>query len=218
VNVQDSFKWPQLIAFLVVLPPWIWLAVRTQHCLQVITMHSIPFAKRTIQLTKILALIVGAGGVFGAANDMGMPWFVAILPPATVIFFAFRERVVGVIPPKPIQNESGYQPSWNEYRLLRSAYKRSWTWFGGAFLTLILMGAFADKLPNAVQIGLFALCLGAVFGSIAVISLKQLKLSRWPCPRCGCAFGGFWGTLWLPKNCVYCGLPKEVNVSSQANS
>ena len=213
MNFQGSFKLPQLIAFLVVLPPWIWLAVRTQHCLQVITMHSIPFAKRTIQLTKILALIVGAGGVFGAANDLGTPWFVAILPSATVIFFAFRERVVGVIPQKPIQNESGYERSWNEYRRVRSAYKRSWAWFGGAFLTLILMRTFADKLPNAVQIGFFALCLGAVFSSIAVISLKQLKLSRWPCPRCGCAFGGFWGTPWLPKNCVYCGLQKGANAN-----
>jgi hypothetical protein len=38
------------------------MAVRTQHCLKIITVHSIPFAKRTIWLLKTLALIVGVGG------------------------------------------------------------------------------------------------------------------------------------------------------------
>lgn len=52
-----------LMAPLVVLPPWIWLAVRTQHCLQVITAHSVPFSKRTIWLVKALAVFVGAGGL-----------------------------------------------------------------------------------------------------------------------------------------------------------
>jgi len=70
------------------------------------------------------------------------------------------------------------------------------------------MRAFADRLPNAAQIGLLALCRCALFASLAVISFKQLKLARWPCPRCGCAFGGFRGKVWLQNNCAYCGLPK----------
>jgi len=75
VNFQDSSpqKWLPAIASLVVLPPWIWLAVRTKNCLQVITVHSIPFPKRTIWLIKILALIIGAGGVFGVTTELGTP-------------------------------------------------------------------------------------------------------------------------------------------------
>jgi hypothetical protein len=66
VNPQNGLleKWLPLVAPLLVLPPWIWLAVRTQHCLQVITVHSIPFPKRTIWLVKTLALIVAVGGNF----------------------------------------------------------------------------------------------------------------------------------------------------------
>ena len=63
-----------LIAPLIVLPPWIWMAVRTQHCLQIITAHTIPIVKRTIWLVKTLALIVGVGGLFGAVVQVGMPW------------------------------------------------------------------------------------------------------------------------------------------------
>lgn len=153
------------IASLVVLPPWIWLAVRTKNCLQAITAHSIPFPKRTIWLIKMLALIIGAGGVLGAAPELGMPWLVAI----------------GV--------------------------------------ALILVAAFADRLPKTVQIGLFPLCLVAAIAAIAVMSYRQLKWLRWPCPRCGCAFRGLWRP-WLPRNCVYCGLPREGNAIdfSHANS
>jgi hypothetical protein len=67
-----------LVAPLVVLPPWIWMAVRTLRCLQIITVHSIPFAKRTIWLVKTLALIVGVGGLFGAIVQVGMLWLLAI--------------------------------------------------------------------------------------------------------------------------------------------
>jgi hypothetical protein len=65
-------KWLVTIASLIVLPPWVWLAVRTKNCLQVITVRSIPFPKRTIWLIKILALIIGAGGVFGVTTELGM--------------------------------------------------------------------------------------------------------------------------------------------------
>jgi hypothetical protein len=222
VSFQDTSpqKWLPTIASLVVLPPWIWLAVRTKNCLQVITVHSVPFPKRTIWLTKMLALIIGAGGVFGATTELGMPWFLAIVPSATVIFFALRERVREVIPPNPVQDASAYGSSWEQYRKLRIAYLRSCMWSGAAFLSLMVMLAFADELPNAVQIGLFAFCLVALIATGAVAGLQQLKLIRWACPRCGCAFRGFWGRPWMPKNCVYCGLPREGNAIdiSHANS
>ena len=193
------------------------MAVRTKHCLQIITMHSIPYSKRTIWLIKILALIVGAGGIFGAIAEVGMPWFLAILPSGTVIFFALRESVQEIVPPKPVQDASAYQSSWQQYRHLRSTYMRSWRWFGAAFLTLILISALADKLPKTIQIGLFAFCLVALIASVAVISVKRLKWSRWPCPRCGCSFRGSWRP-WLPRRCVYCGLPRGEESAGHAAS
>jgi hypothetical protein len=66
-----------------------------------------------------------------------------------------------------------------------------------------------DHMPKTLQIYVFAFGLLAILASIGFMSLKQLKWLRWPCPRYGCAFRGFWGRPWLPKNCVYCGLPRE---------
>ena len=211
MNPQNGLleKWLPLVAPLLVLPPWIWLALRTQHCLQVITVHSIPFPKRTIWLVKTLALIVAVGGIFGAVAQVGMPWFLAILPGGIVLFFALKESVQDVVPRKPNQDATAYQSSWQMYRNLRGDFIRSWKWFGASSLMLILTAAFADKMPRTVQIGFFAFCVVAVLSSIGVMSLKQLKWLRWPCPRCGCAFRGFWGRPWLPRKCVYCGLPRE---------
>jgi len=189
------------------------MAVRTQHCLQIITVHSIPFAKRAIWLVKALALIVGVGGLFGAVLQAGMPWLLAILPGGIIVFVALKESVQGVVPPKPSQDAAAYQSSWETYRTLRSDFLRSWRWFGASSLILILAAAFADKMHRSIQIGLFTLCIVTFLSSIVVMSLKQLKWLRWPCPRCGCAFRGFWGRLWLPKKCAYCGLPRAENAN-----
>ena len=202
-----------LIAPLIVLPPWIWMAVRTQHCLQIITVHSIPFAKRTIWLVKTLALIVGVGGLFGAVVQVGMPWLLAILPGGFIVFFALKESVQEVMPPKPSQDAAAHQASWETYRTLRSDFLHSGRWFGASFLMLILATAFADKMHRTIQISLFAFCILAVLSSIVVMSLKQLKWLRWPCPRCGCAFRGLWGMLWLPRKCAYCGLPRVASAN-----
>jgi len=211
MSLQDTSpqKWLATIASLIVLPPWVWLAVRTKDCSQVITVRSIPFPRRTIWLIKILALIIGAGGVFGATTELGMSWLFGSVLSGIVIFFALRDTVQDISPSKPVQDASAYQAAWKQYRHLRSTYMRSWIWFGVAFLTLILITAFANRAPKPVQLGLFAFCVVAVFASVVVMGLKQLKWVRWPCPRCGCSFRGFWGRPWLPKTCVYCGLPKE---------
>jgi hypothetical protein len=221
MSLQDTSpqKWLLAIASLIVLPPWVWLAVRTKNCLQVITVRSIPFQKRTIWLIKILALIVGVGGVFGVATELGTPWPFGALLSGVGIFAALKDSVQDISPPKPLQDASTYQAAWKQYWRLRSAYMRSWRWFGVAGLTLILITAFANRPPKPIQLGLFASCVVAVFASIALISLKQLRWVRWPCPRCGCSFRGFWSRPWLPRQCVYCGLPREENaiVNSQAN-
>jgi hypothetical protein len=200
-------KWLPIIVSLVVLPPWIWLAVRTKNCLQAITLHSIPYPRRTIWLIKMLALIIGAGGVLGVTTEMGMPWFLAVVPSAGVVFFALGDRVQEIVPPKPVQHVSAYQASWQQYRRLRTTYMRSCRWFGATGLVLILIAASADELPKTVLPYLFALCLVAMITSTATMTFKQLKWLRWPCPRCGCAFRGLWRP-WLPRNCVYCGLPR----------
>jgi hypothetical protein len=203
-----------LLAAVLVLPPWVWVAVRTKQSLEIITAHSIPHSKRTVWLVKILALIVGAGGVTGAAAQLGMPWFLAIALGALVVFFSLKESVEQIVPPKPSQDEATYQSSWQTYRRLRSDFARSCKWFAASSLALILVTIFADELSRPVLIGLFILCVPAVTYSIVAMTVKQLRWLRWPCPRCGCAFRGFWARPWLPGACVYCGLPRESDVSS----
>jgi hypothetical protein len=142
-----------------------------------------------------------------------MPWLLAILPGGIIVFVALKESVQGVVPPKPTQDAAAYQSSWETYRTLRSGFLRSWRWFGASSLILILYAAFADKMHRTIQIVLFTFRIVAILSSIVVMSLKQLKWLRWPCPRCGCAFRGFWGRLWLPKKCAYCGLPRAENAN-----
>src|SRR5208282_3568965 len=94
----------------------------------------------------------------------------------------------------------------------RSDFLRSWKWFGASLLMLVLVVSFADKVHRNVQVVLFVFCAVAFLSSMIVISIRQLKWLRWPCPRCGCAFRGVWWRPLMPKNCVYCGLPKQENV------
>jgi hypothetical protein len=83
-----------------VCPPWVWLAVRTEQCLRLVTRHSVPFTKRTVWLIIILALIVGARNVAGILADVGIPWFLAIVPAGIIIFFSDSENVSEVVPPE----------------------------------------------------------------------------------------------------------------------
>jgi hypothetical protein len=92
---------------------------------------------------------------------------------------------------------------------LRRDYIRSWRWFVASSLILILSAAFGDYVPRTARIGVFVFGAVAVLAAASFMGVKQLKWLRWPCPRCGSAFRGFWGRPWLPKNCVYCGLPRE---------
>jgi hypothetical protein len=207
-----------LIASMLVYPLWIWLAIYTKHCLQIVTRRSIPFSKRTIWLVKVLALIVGAGGVFAAVDTAGVPWFLAVLPAGLIVYLAIQENVQDLVPPRPPQDTATYQLAWREYWRLRNAALRSWRWFGAAFITTILMTRIADRLSHVVQLALGVICMGAIIGAIAVVNLNLLKWMRWPCPRCGCSFRGFWGRLWLPKSCAYCGLPREEQVKGRIPS
>jgi hypothetical protein len=211
MNFEDSSpqKWMAAIASLLVIPPWIWMAVRTKNCLQFVTAGRIPFPKRTIWLMKVLALVVAAGGASAASADLGMPWILALLPGSIIIFFTLRENVEEIIPSKPAQDPAAYHSSWKRYWMLRSAYTQSLRWVGAAFLFTILILIFATKLPKTVGGILLCLCFVTVVVLVTTSSVRKMKLFRWPCPRCGCSFNGLWNRPWFPKNCVYCGLPRE---------
>jgi len=211
MTFESSFlqTWFPAIGYLIVLPPWIWMSVRTKNCLKFVTMYIIPFSKRTIWLMKILALIVGAGGMFGFATELGMPWYLAILPAGLIIYWSLRENVQEVMPPKPVQASATYQLSWARYWTLRRAYGRSLIWLGAAFPTTIFAMMLADKLPRIIGESLPAVCFVAVVVLATMSGVRQLKFFRWACPRCGCAFNGLWNKPWFPKRCVYCGLPRE---------
>lgn len=194
---------------------WAWAAVRTTQCLRVITRGAIPFTKRTLWLMKVLALIVGAGGIAGVLNDFGVPWFLAVVPAGIIVFFSVTEKVTEVVPPKPIQNPSAYQSAWREYWRLRKAYKRSALGFGGSLLLLMLTSIFGMRLSQFAQIVLLAVSVVAFIGSIASMSFNRWKWLYWPCPRCGHSFQGARGRFWLPKRCAYCGLSREEEVANQ---
>jgi hypothetical protein len=59
-----------------------------------------PFPKRTIWLIKILAQIVGAGGVFEVLADLTSPWYFAVESAGSVIFLGLKENVQEVVPSK----------------------------------------------------------------------------------------------------------------------
>jgi hypothetical protein len=90
--------------------------------------------------------------------------------------------------------------------------------FFGAFLLLILISMVSGTLPKNAQIAFSAISVLALIGSMGMISFNQLKFLRWPCTRCGCSVRGFWGTPWMPRACVYCGLPRKEGADGHTSS
>ena len=197
-----------LFAELAVCGIWVWLAIWTTRGLRVITRNTAPFTKRTIWFTKILAVVVGAGGVLGTFTDLGLPWYLSALPAAAVVFFALRERVENIVVPTPPQSEAAYRASWDQYRHFRTIASWSWIGFGVAFAGAIPATIFQQSLFGFVK-ALVLVTVPMIFvGALAGIHYSEWKLLRWPCPRCGKSFRGFWPMLWMPKRCRYCGLPR----------
>ena len=202
-------QWALLLGAVFVCPPWIWLAVRTRYFLEAVTRHSIPYKKRTVWLIKVLATVIAAGCVAGVLASDGVPWFPAVLPAGVVIFFSLVDHVHEIVPSKPPQEQPAYEAAWQEYWRLRRAYLRSLVWFPAAFLALAFVMLFTANSPQWLRVTLVALCATALLTSMVVGSVRQWKWLHWRCPRCGCAFRGVWGRFWLPKHCVYCGLPRS---------
>jgi hypothetical protein len=185
---------------------WVWVAVCTTGSLGFLTSHTVPFTKRTIWLTKILALIVGAGGVMGALSEIGLAWYFAAVPAATVVFFALRENVEEVVIPTPPRTKASYLPAWENYRRLRRNVLLSYAGIAALFVGVVLASTLESALPAPVEKSIFVF-LGLIFlGVLANLYCRFWKFSHWPCPRCGRLFRGLWGFPWLPKRCRYCGL------------
>ncbi len=210
MNPSDSLagKLTILVLELAIGASWVWMAVWTTRGLRTVTRNTIPFPKRTVWLTKILAVIVGAGTALAAFLELGLPWYLAIVPAGVIVFFAFGEKVEDIAVSKPPQDEAVFRASWKEYRRVRTKVVRSCIGFVLAIAGLILVASFRTSLPETTQrIVLVALAL--IFaGSLLSQYYFHWKMLRWPCPRCGCSFRGLWGFPWLPKRCRYCGLPR----------
>lgn len=202
-------NWAQALGGLVVSAVWSCMALQTTRCLRLITRGTIPYRKRTIWLMKILALIVGAGGVAAVLFDLGAPWFLAIVPAGIIVYFSLAENVAEVIPTKPVQDAVAYWSAWRENRRLRIAYRRSSIAFAASIFLVILLTFLGGRLPPFVQAALFVACGIAFLVSVVVMSFSHWRWLHWPCPRCGCSFQGAWARPWQPKHCVYCGLPRD---------
>src|SRR5262245_21926428 len=164
INSQDTLPKFFIIPALVVVSVWIWASVRTKGALRVISRGVIPYSRRAVWLLKILALIVGGGGVVSLAQELGAPWFLAIALVGVILFFSLKEKVADVVPPRPLQDACTYQMAWREYDRLREAYMRSLRWFAVALVTLILVLilSWSERLPQRFLIGLFGVCF--IFG------------------------------------------------------
>jgi hypothetical protein len=201
--------WAQALGGLVVSALWSCMALQTTRCLRLITRGTTPYSRRTIWLIKILAIIVGPGGVAGVLVNFGAPWFLAILPAAIIAYFSLSEKVAEMVPAKPLQDPAAHRSAWREYRRLRLANRRSGIGFALSILAIVLLIFIDWKLPPFTQTALFAACGISLLVSVVATSFSQWKWLHWPCPRCGYSFQGQWVKLRQPKKCVYCGLPRD---------
>jgi len=210
--MANSFSgWTLFPVVLLVYLPWLWLAIRTRDALQFLSQRAMPYTVRTIWLVKSLALIVGAGGVLGVSLQAGLHWLVGLLLSGAVVFLALTEKVEKVVPPIPPQNPSFYHSSWQEYMRLRKRALRSLLGFFILSIAAPVLGAALERQhSHLVQLSFLVLLAVWIFAMVCTLGVTfytQFSWARWPCPRCGCSFRGLW-RLWLPEECVYCGLPR----------
>ena len=207
--MADSFqRWGLIFAVLLVYPPWVWLAVRTRDALQFLSRRAVPYPVHTIWLVKSLALIVSAGGVLGVSLQVGLHWVIGVMLSGGVVFFALREKVERIVPPRPSQNVPAYASSWQDYRQLRKRALRLLLGFLVLFFAIAALGTIIESQhSHSVQVAFVVVSIVAALRVLALSYDAQWTLIRWPCPQCGCAFRGLWRP-WLPKHCAYCGLPR----------
>ncbi|HKN62366.1 MAG TPA: hypothetical protein VJW93_14390 [Candidatus Acidoferrales bacterium] len=142
-------------------------------------------------------------------SAVGLPWPFAVVAAGAVVFVALREKVTDIVPAPPPQTVSAYQSSWQQYRRLRKNARYSLIAFGISFVALgVAMRTAERHLSETTQAALSIGFLIALVALMIIGGYHDWKLRRWPCPRCGRAFRGFWAVPWMPKRCVYCGLPR----------
>jgi hypothetical protein len=187
---------------------WVWLSVRTSDCLRVITRGTALYSRRTVLLIKIVATVVAAPNVAGAAASFGANWFLDGFLGGVVVLLAVLDKAVEISPATPPQMPSSYSESWQQYLGLRKQL---------VIYALILIGLVVASFLTAVALGtrLTEHASTVLFWSVSCLATLTFvgyayntwKFTYWPCPRCGCRFRGPFSWA-LPKKCSHCGLPQ----------
>ena len=95
-----------------------------------------------------------------------------------------------------------YQDCWQRYKKLRNLFWIVWLGYVPVvgMLSVLVLWFFGTFVPGFVFAGLWML----------MFLVVHIRLSGWPCPRCGKPFSKKW---WYDKGffarkCVHCGLAK----------
>lgn len=109
-------------------------------------------------------------------------------------------------------DQARYATAWRRYKVLRILFCfLGIGWFPFVFGIVILsdhwnLGSTRNYTAMVAWFLVFIWVIAAcVVGSMRI---------RWPCPRCGKSFRGFFRPL-LPKRCVHCGLPRWASRGDQ---
>jgi hypothetical protein len=176
-------KFGRAVMELLVCGVWVWVAIETSRSLRSLTSNTIPISKRTIWLVKILALIVGAGGVMGALFEIGLAWYFAAVPAVAVVVFALREKVEEVVISRPPRTTASYLPAWESYRRLRRNVFLSYAGIAVSFVGVVLASMFEKTLPPPVEKSI-PVVLGLIFlGLLANLYYRVRKFSHWSAMR-----------------------------------
>lgn len=196
---------------------WVWMAVRTMQCLRLTTRAAIPFSLQAVWISKAISLLAGAGAVSLMLVEGGVAWYFGIVPTAVIAWFSLRETVTSVVPQKPVQTSTAHDAAWLEYRRLRRSYRRSLWIIALPVLGAVAVGFVPDCASASTWTLFKVLLLALLCACTVIVGFRLQRVRYWPCPRCGCAFGGRWGDSKLPSQCAFCGLPRreESNLSGR---
>jgi len=99
---------------------------------------------------------------------------------------------------------NGFERQWNEYRKRRNLFL--FAFLGGLPIVSGLGSLGSWVLHTLAPFPILAI------SWIAFFVVAGIRLSCWPCPRCGDWFAATWWSHNLfAQRCVHCGLPKYSN-------
>jgi hypothetical protein len=186
---------------------WVLASARTTVVLRNITRRSVAHTRRLVWLIKIIAMIVGAGTIFGLSTDFGLHWLLGGFLSTLVVLFALTDKVEAIVPTPPPQNRLAYSRAWQEYKRLRKDAVIP-------AILLVLLGLSWIALTAELQTRLTSHTLNILFWIVIFAAIVLLvtgtyngwKLTYWACPRCGHCFRSLWVASIMPKQCNHCGL------------